>query len=110
MTEHSEPTPKQGDAIDCTDERSLTGGTQGRPKVGTRERGAKAGTLAQISERQPHLERRHQHLPRSIQPAEDRAIRTYRTQYPLLTRGPIDRLGNERIRGHLLFWQVRRTA
>jgi LmbE family N-acetylglucosaminyl deacetylase len=38
------------------------------------------------------------------------AMRTYRTQYPLLTRGPIDRLGNERNRRHELFWQVRPTA
>jgi hypothetical protein len=37
-------------------------------------------------------------------------MRAYRTQYPLLTRGPIDRLGNERNRRHELFWQVRPTA
>jgi LmbE family N-acetylglucosaminyl deacetylase len=35
------------------------------------------------------------------------AMRTYRTQYPLLTRGPIDRLGNDRNRRHELFWTVR---
>jgi hypothetical protein len=57
-----------------------------------------------------HLERRHQALYRSIEAAQDRAMRTYRTQYALLTRGPIDHLGNERNRGDALFWQERQTA
>ena len=52
-------------------------------------------------------------VPRSVRLDEAqadrklRALRTYRTQYPLLTRGPIDRLGNERNRRHELFWSVR---